>query len=255
MRFESLRRTILLAVFLLALPGTAWPEMPNGTYAFQLTGTDGVYGSLSFTSCESLFGVTLCLTVDMQPNRDGSYSGTSEFDFSGRINATLFGPATGKLKGTKYTVCLNTVGTIVGRNSSINGCLKGKINQGTNQYIGTGSLTVKIEDAGKEKAKGTFSAQFNRQDWTLTVELSPVDEKRLTGTATAQVGTNTYLFNCSGKYTAKKDESKLKLTPSNSVSKGVSLSIKKLKVSGTNVMGGKLKYKVQGAKGQKTFSP
>lgn len=253
MRFESLRQTILLTVFLFALPGTAWPEMPNGTYALQLSGTDGIYDASSFIDCDSLFGVTLCLTVNMQPNRDGSYSGTAEFDFSGRINATLFGPATGKLKGTKYTVCFNTAGTIVGRNSTFNGCLKGKINQTTNQYTGTGKLKVKIEGAGKQKARGTFSAQFNRQDWTLNVQLSPVDEKTLTGTATAQVGTNTYLFNCSGKYKDKKDESKLKFTPTNSSRKDVSLSMKKFKVSGTDIIGGKFKYKVQGAKGKKTF--
>lgn len=268
---RGLQRSLLtIAVAGLASAGAS-AEMPDATYEIEFGGEYAIVDVGSFTDCSSLFGVTLCLTVDMVPNGRGRYAGAAQIEVSGALSGFLMGPATAKLGkgGRRLGVCFETQGTIQTAPTEIWGCLKGGIDRETGEFVGRGRTRLKLTFLGqtvKDRVRAQFETNFERRDWTLSLFLFPLDGKRIAGTATASVhgpvtplgvagDGNDYLFDVRGKYSSRRDRADLSLKALDDLSSGAKLKIGNLVVSGSDVLDGAIRYSVQGVSGRSELEP
>ena len=245
----------LLAIVLLVWPIAAQAEIPNGPLVFNLSGPNQIYDFGSWSECDSDsvagFFLELCINVDMVPDGKGKYTGTVSFEFDGDIQGTLMGPATASAKGSESggsgKLKFDTEGLL---QASGFGTFESKIKLGCSGPITpTGFLTsvckvkVTIVGEGSAAAQATYEVQLIGGNWTITLNVTPLDEKKFAGSGTDSLGFD-YLIK--GKYNEKKGTSSLKATgDKESPSKGAQFQLKNLTDTGE----AESKYKVQGYKG------
>jgi hypothetical protein len=198
-------------------------EIPSGAMVFEFSGEDEIFDFENFKPpCETVsverMSVILCLDVNMAANAKGRYTGTASWDFSGDIVGTLMGTASGKLKGKvtggKSKFKLKTTGVLqvrgVGADTTIKTKCSGPVD--TDGFLTT-NCTVKLKlaiegESAKEKVKVIFGAQLGGGPWDITVDVYPTSATRFEGRAEDSFG---YLYAVVGKYSRKKDISKVKM--------------------------------------------
>jgi len=257
MRTQVNRILRLMATVLLVWPAAAQADIPDGVFVFDLSGPNQIYDFGSWSECDSDsvagFFLEWCLNVDMVPDGKGKYTGTASLEFDGDIQGTLIGPATASGKGSdtdrggsgklKFAAegFLNAFGL---------GTFESKIKLGCSGPITpNGFLTslckvkVRVVGEGSASAQALYETQLGGGGWTITLDVTPLDEKKFEGTGTDSLG---YDYLVKGKYNAKKGTSSLKATgDKESSSKGAQFQLKNLTNAGT----AESKYKVQGYKG------
>lgn len=253
---------LLASLALLGLAGTAAADQPDGVFVFEGGGLASIVDFGAWQECVDDSGITLCLDLDVVADAGGGYSGMAELDFSGLISGVLTGPVSGKVSGkgktgaAKFKIAFATQGdlttTVLGSSqtfaSEISGKISGQAQMPSTGIIAKGNLKVKLAGLGSESAKFEFVTQGVGGAWTLTLDLSPVDDVLVDGMATASINGETYQIPLSGKYSEKKDETKLGKAKG-SPKTGASIKIKGLETSGSNVDGIQIKYGLGGFKG------
>jgi len=255
MKTRITRIAILFGALFFAWSPLSTAAMPNGVMVFEF-GKGDIYDFSQFYDCETEriggISLTLCLNVDMIPNGKGKHTGTASFEFSGVIDGTLVGPASGSVSGKtggkgEARLKLATSGKLAIPGE---GMKKTRINVNCSGKIGTsGSLgalckvLVDIKGIGKAGAKARFNDQLNGTAWALTIDVSPTSEKKFTGTGSDTLG---YLYKVAGKYSLGKDTSTVEVKGlKGTAAKGAFAELKGLKDTGE----AKVKIKVQGYKG------
>jgi len=255
---------LALTALLAARPAPA--DQPNGTYVFTFSGNNEIIDPFKdFIECDSAFGATLCVTLDMVGDGKGNYTGTSIFEFSGALTGELSGPATGSAAcvaadpakpGTplckKASFGINVLGAVNDFPTAAKCKIGGTVDQ-SGFWDGSGTCNIRIDgpngrESGRVKGFFTHTVPGGTGTWSLTVDVAPMDAKNLVLTGSTSQG---FQYTGKGKYNPKKDESNLPLkgktgTPSN----GSSIMLKKLITSGTKTLGGEASYKVQGNTGK-----
>jgi len=264
----NLKHSIVAAlVILTGATFIASADEPNGYYEFNFSeydffGENSILVPLRYlVSCESAFGATLCVYLDMVPDGSGRYVGSGMFEFTGALDGTLIGPATGQTS-CKYTdrpgaaLCSKADFEITGARGYIEGLeaeidmkIKGKVWQDLS-YEGSGSVCVRVEVPGqgsvRECAGGLFWAQVVPQPWWLGLDVTQVGGGKLAGTATTSLG---FDYTATGKYTASKDSATLSLKGLEGPSEGSKISMKGLRIDGPDIMDFVATYSVLGNSG------
>jgi hypothetical protein len=253
MRSEITRVSLLLAALFAAFAPCASAAMPNGVMAFEFTG-ENIYDFSQFRDCNvQMFkkkSLTLCMDVDMVPNGRGKHSGTASFEFSGAVEGTLVGPAQGSVSGTtggkgKARIKVATSGKLMipgsgNKKTSIGVKCEGKT--GVSGYHKTQcKVQVVIKGVGESIGKAKYEGQLNGGDWSLAINVSPVNAKKFAGIGTDTLG---YQYKVAGKYDAAEDTSEVEVTGKGQ-GKGAWVILKHLNGAGE----AKAKFKVQGYKG------
>jgi hypothetical protein len=249
LRFTGTTR--LLATLFFIWPATALAEIPNGIMVFEFDGVNQIYDLSTISDCESLdvdgISVTLCLDVDMVSDGKGKHTGTASLAFSGDIQGTLIGPAAASAKGKAdrsgaAKLKFATTGRLNGFDTKLGLSCKGPISM-DGMLDSICKVKVKIDNVGSASAVASFSDQLNGGPWMITINVTPVDEKKFEGSATDSLG---YAYAVKGSYSAKKGLSKLKATgDKTTAAKGAKIQLKSL----TEFGGAEAKYKVQGYSG------
>ena len=241
---------------------TVWPAMakadiPDGVFIFELAGPNQIYDFGSWSDCDTDdvagFSIELCLNVDMVPDGKGKYTGTASLDFDGALARRLMCPASASGKGSD---------TAKGGSGKLKFKADGFLSVfglGTNEVIisvgcsgpitPSGFLTslckvkATIVGEGSGSARASYDSQLGGGAWTITLDVTPVDEKKFEGFGTDSLGFD-YLV--SGKYNDKKGTSSVKVQGGKRTSSsGAKFQIKNLSNTGM----GEAKYKIQGYKG------
>jgi hypothetical protein len=263
-----------LSLFCALLVGAAAPvargDVLSGTLEFQFSGDDQILDFGQFSDCDTVSDsglvVTLCLELDMAPNAKGSYEGEADLTFTGDIEGTLNGPASGKVRGKdagsgtddpedKASFKLKADGDlhtgIVTVPTSVTVTCKGKITGDVYDTLCT--VNVKIEGYGSASQKGVpYSAHIDGGNWNLTITINAVDDTHYSGVASDSLG---YFYVVKGTYSPSRDESKLTLKGlDDGLSNGAKIYFKNLVSNAADTGDGDAKYKVQGYKGRAEVS-
>ncbi len=247
-----INRTLhLLAILLLGWPAAAQAaDIPNGTIVFNLSGPNQIFDFGSWSDCETEdfagFLIELCLSIDMVPDGKGKYTGTASLVFSGFISGTLMGPASasakGKADGGSGKLKFAAQGFLSGFETKIKVGCSGPITPGG---LLTSLCKVKVTLVGEGSASvvARYDAQLGGGAWTITLNVTPLDEKKFAGTGSDSLG---YDYLVSGKFNAKTGMSSLKAQgDKNTASKGAKFQLKNLTDTGI----AEAKFKIQGYKG------
>src|SRR5262245_34383788 len=110
-----------------------------------------------------------------------------------------------------------------------------------------------VHDCASTATHLTLMPSLADGDWTLTLDVSDDGAGVLSGTGTATFRGETIDFVIAGKYSGTTDTASLSLKP---VTKnGSSLKIKNLTVSGGEITGGEVSYKLFGHRGRTQLAP
>jgi hypothetical protein len=239
----------------------------SGTIEFHFSGDDQIFDAGSFHDCQDESGVTVCVDLDMTPDAKGNYDGTGEFTFTGDIEGTLDGPASGKVRGKDagnsgsdpfdkasfklkadgvLTKVETPLGTAFNVPTTITLSCKGKIAGGFLDSSCT--VGLKLEGYGSDRASGVpFSAFLDGGSWDLTINANATDETHYSGVAFDSLGYN-YLV--TGRYRPGKDDSTLTLKGlDDGHSNGAKIWFKNLVSDGPDAAAGDARYNVQGYRG------
>jgi len=249
------RSPILLALAMLLAPSIAAADVPDGEFVFEFDGGNQIFDLSEIDDCQTVDGVTACLTTEMLPDGKGGHVGTANLDFDGEIEGVSLvgmtaGPAFARIKGSaagaKAAFGLRTQGELeVGGapiDAEINTKCKGQV--ATNGVL-LAVCRIKVTFLGFGSLSGvvTFEDTLNGGPWNFTMNVTPIDGKSFEGTGTDSLG---YEYEVSGKYSDAKGVSSVKAiglkgTPSN----GAKIQLKNLNEFGD----AESKFKVQGYKG------
>jgi len=255
MSTTSLRKLSILALALLTAP-TAWAGVPDGELVFEFDDPFVIYDFSQLSDCDSVsaagLNVTLCIDTDMVGDAKGGYEGTATLEFTGDLVGTLVGPATAKIKskaddgsaGFKF----NTTGDIAALGDVFDtiakASCKGDIAPG-GFFDGICKVGIKIVGEGSAKVATAIAETLPAQGWTLSIDVTPLDEKKFEGTATDSLG---FSYIVKGSHSDKTGLSKLKASgdKEDPGSKGASVQLGDLADDGSATA----KYKLQGHKGK-----
>jgi hypothetical protein len=254
MKNRITQTTRLLVTLLFAWPALTLAAIPNGVMLFEFTESN-IYDLSHFNDCEtdSELGLTLtlCLDVEMVPDGRGKHTGIATMDFSGDISGTLTGPASGSVRGTagsdgKARLKFAATGDLTGLGLTLSTELKARCNGVISPSGFLSSLCtirVRVEGAGSESVKGMFDYQLNGGPWSFTMDVTPVDARKFTGTGTDSLG---YTYTVSGRYSDRSDTSRVRATGlRDTTSNGAKIQLKELTAGGA----AEAKFKVQGFRG------
>jgi hypothetical protein len=255
----------------LCLAGAAWAGAPNGAYDLLIGGDNEIWApSGIYADCGSDAGLSVCVNSDVLTSPSGLVTGTGSFVMTGPIEGdlpmTIAGQMSGRASDPKGKVAfaffgpvtVDVDGTLVPADTS--GSLKLTCRNRTHAdvFVCHGRMKLCVAAFGRRKCLGGAVETFLHAEggpWHLFTELATDSANVVTGAASAQLaygvpGDYTAL----GKYDAKKDRSKLKLTSNDPESKD-KLSFSNLVVSGDSLVSGTLKFKVSGLTGAETVLP
>lgn len=262
-----------LGILFGTIASLATAEPPSGHFEIPFSGPQRIWNPVGedFDGCETIsedgLDVTICGDATSTVDASGQLDGSASFEFTGDIEGTLQGTLSGNVKGSdraddkaKFTLTLEGPLTLVGF--------------GTLMCEGTGKATASVTEDGLvtgamkmkfclngivqgRRVRGCESSSVDVTDvavggdWNLAVDLIPGAGDLVTGVASAAMADGEiYEFTVAGKHNAKKNESTLKLTPSEPDSEGASGGIKKLTTTGESLTGGQLDFKIRGIKGK-----
>ncbi len=250
-----INRTLqFLAILLIGWPAAAQAGIPNGTIVFNLSGPNQIFDFGSWSECDSEdiagFLIELCLNVDMVPDGKGKYTGTASLVFSGFISGTLMGPASASAKGSADGGSGKLKFAAEGSLSGFEANFEAKIKVRCSGPITPGGfltslckVKVTLVGEGSASAVARYDVQLGGGAWTITLNVTPLDEKKFAGTGSDSLGFD-YLV--SGKFNAKTGMSSLKATgDKDTASKGAKFQLKSLTDTGS----AEAKFKIQGYKG------
>ena len=279
-----LERTIRIAslaipIFFCAGPETTRAENPAGDYEIQLGGSNPIITiddiSIEEQQCEFVPGIgDLCVDVSaniqIAVNARGKISGAGSFTFEANgggieIAGTLGCMVSGRVNGrmdtasrdhdTKIAIKLRCKGdtAVTGQGlfptrATVN--VKGESDD-DGIYVGEASARVSIRGLGSEKVVFPVNLEFgNGGDWTISLNIIDIDGKKLGGTALATLDDGSTLsFEIRARYNERKDESRVTLKP-HPAFRGASIRLRHLMVTSGAIVGGELKYKVNGQRGK-----
>src|SRR5262245_2069479 len=110
-----------------------------------------------------------------------------------------------------------------------------------------------VHECGSAETSLVLLPSLDEGDWSLALDLSDDGTGVLTGTGTATFRGETVDFAVTGKYSATTDSASLSLKPL--VKNGSAIKIKGLTVSGGQITGGEVGYKLFGHKGKTSLAP
>lgn len=230
--------------FFLSLAGTAAADRPDGVYTFEASGAQLIRNFGDWEHCAQVDDEEMCIAMRMGRSASGDYLGRVIVRFDGEIlnglmNGHAWGAAKGKDSGKQsFKAAFLGLGSmsVAGVGSPrvvVYGELSTKSVDEDGVFLSKLTLTVSL-DAESEKFKGEFLAVAPAVPWTLSLDVSPVDDKQLEGTATAMIGPSRFAIPVSGKYKTKSDVPKLKRAKG--IRKdGTSLKISKMKINGDGI--------------------
>lgn len=265
-----LRARRIAWIALVLCPAIASADPPPASFDIDFSGDAAIWNPFDdFEACESILGATLCLTLsDVECDGKGKCQGDASFAFSGTLDGELTGPftASAKCKPPKLPggdVCkaqissCDTAGQVSGFEATIDACsLKGPVlGNGLFDAFGKARVClVGVVQPGKrtcQSGSGGFSYFVNPPTpWTLSVTIAD-DDGKLAGTASDDLG---FEYAVKGRYKDSDDGTKLALKGMKGSkempdpSKGASIKITDLVMSGSTVVSGEARIKVQGHK-------
>ena len=285
--------------FLLSLPALAllgWPiaaaaDMPTGTLDLAFDADDKVCDFSSFGGCDTIEGVTGCLTLNLEPNGRGKYWGTSEFELSGDLlvtvggddvvidldgSAPIPGEASGNARGrdlgrrgnpedkasirSKHEgpIQATVFGQVEDLDAKVTLSCRGEVDNNCNAaFLCRGRLGLQaFVEGARRRASEPFAAfltgPLDMTDLSVSVGIDPIDDKKFGGTATDSLG---YMYDVVGRYNERKDTSTVRLKGMRGTdSNGASIRIKELISNGLNDGNGEARYRVQGYAGSASVS-
>jgi hypothetical protein len=259
--------TALAAAFVLAcLPGAGRAAMPQGDYTIELGGSQSVWLGQQpeddefCDGFEAGFGSELdscsfSLFVDAKGKITGSIHIVGN---ASGILVTLDGPVKGKQKGNaasgitslSFSAKLNGSASDGGANPrsvSAQIAFGGQIDAG-GVLTGDWSYSLCAKGAACREQADAIAPETHDGDWTLDLFLQDTGGGQLSGEALATFADGSACsYDVSGKYSAKKDEASLKLSPLGSACSGTSLQLKR--VRDVPPLEGEMKYKLFGSGG------
>jgi hypothetical protein len=173
----------------------------------------------------------------------GTVTGTIKSSARGRAVRLRFKLGGTLLFGGFFEIPASASGTVVGTASD------------DGLFTGTQKIQLHAPEAGSLRLPIEFTQELDAVPWELQLEVTDLGKNALGGTAHADVdGAHAYDFAIRGKYDAKKDTSVLTLRP-DPAAKGITLKLQKLVISGGEVSGGQLRYKLAGQSGTAELAP
>jgi hypothetical protein len=266
MKATTLGILTILAIFLVA--NRALTDPPAPSFSIDFSGDSAIWNPFDgFVACESLFGATLCLSIDnLACDGRGNCTGESEFDFTGSLSGSTTGSATAKTtcKATgnvNKPVCnamlrFDTAGVVSNCDTTIAGNVKGPVDS-NGFFSGKGTGKVCLECPGERRqctpARGSFDYMVRPPSpWSLTVEVVQNGNK-LQGKATDTLG---FSYTAKGAYNLRKDTSNISLKgEKNTPSQGAAITLKNIVTVGSSVVGGTANINVQGNKSKADLEP
>jgi hypothetical protein len=255
----------LVALLLASAASPAAAEIPVGSFTFEFGGGRSVWlgeGESEEAFCagfEQGFGGALeACSLRLFVDAKGKLSGQATVSANaGELFVDLSGPVKGKLKGDgsggsdfSWSVKLSGQAGDGGGAAEIKGNLgfSGRISS-AGSLNGSWSFELCAKGGGcVGDADGQGPEALAGGDWTLLLEISDAGGGSLGGTATASFASGALcVYSISGKYSPKKDTASLKLSPRGSACAGTSIQLKEVRLAG--VLGGEIKYKLFGARG------
>jgi hypothetical protein len=103
------------------------------------------------------------------------------------------------------------------------------------------NVQVVVKGVGESLGKARYDGQLNGGDWSLVIDVGPLDAKHFAGIGTDTLG---YSYKVAGKYDATEDTSEVEVI-GKGLGKGAKVKLKHLDNTGE----AKAKFKVQGYKG------
>ena len=267
---RSSRRSVAGLAAILALGGAAAAsaDAPSGTYQIALSGAQQVWGSIdtTFTPELAMLGGTVSTDVIFTAtvDADGTLDGFVTENLAGaQAGELLPSPLTGRVTGgdafaTGVKLKFHATGLTnqpldpTSLDVAVNGTLGGTVDD-EGMLVATVRQRACFERLSFPKTRqcendqAEIAAPVELVDWTLTINVMPDAKNRLSGSASAMLGDGTvYDFTVTGKYSAKKDTSKLTLKPANADARGARISLTNLTVTGSTITGGQLRFRLRG---------
>lgn len=287
------RRTLRLALVMLfgsTLPLAGFAESPAGQWQLELANTELLsVVPADFADCEDVAipGIvgSACWTFvpDIDPNGIASGSLTVVYDtdvITGTLSAELFGrfagrsgtpPQPGAVGSTKVKLGMDLTGTLhvvplaLDAETHAKTRCSGVVAHGPDPADLRCRVKVcvafahpelpgrTVRDCVSTESFLTLTPALVDGEWTLDLDVADDGNGALSGTATATFRGQTLDYAITGKYSATKDRASLRLEPT--ATRGSSIRIRNLVVSGGQIQTGELAYKLFGHRGRTELAP
>lgn len=262
-------RTVCVLALALSAPRLAAADPPSGSYTIEPPAEAGILvpAEAQAPDCDTVEGITICLSG--QPTTDGSgvIGGDAQLDFSGDVEGTLTGTFGGTVSGAagdpRVGLTMQLSGELYSwwENEFFDVTVTQRSRCVRNEIVGgfycLGPLRTCAYSSGSRVGCGSVTAGFAVDEqssaWQLGLELSTDERGAVTGTATVELETGLSLaYTVTGKYDARRGSSSLRLAGLGDAAKS-KLRLSSAVLAGGTATAGTLDYQISGQKGRTTL--
>jgi len=256
----------LVLVLALSAPLRASADPPSGSYTIDLPAEPGILvpAEAQASYCETVEGITICLSGEPVTDGSGVISGDAQLEFSGEVEGTLTGSFGGKVSGAaghpRVRLTMELTGEFYSwwENQTFDvqvtqrtRCVRDEIAGG---FYCQGPLRTCASFEGSRVGCGSVSSGFVVEEesaaWQLVLELSTDERGVVTGTATVELETGAvFAYTVTGKYDARRDSSSLRLVGLGEASRS-KLRLSSAVLAGGTATAGTVDYQISGQKGR-----